>query len=70
MPSPTLFQTIVGALAANLVSVAVAFGAPLSQGQQDALLALVGSVSVAIVAAVSYLHGQHARKPDPPAPAK
>lgn len=59
MLKPSLLQTIIGTVAADTITLAVIFGAPLSAAQQTAILGFVGSISVAVLAIVSYLHGKH-----------
>ena len=43
----------------NAAAVAVAFGAPLTHGQQDALLIFAGSVSSLVFAIVATVHVKH-----------
>ena len=59
MPQPSLAQTIAGAVVSDAIALAVAFGAPLTQIQQTAILGFVGTVTSAIVLGVAYLHGKH-----------
>ena len=46
----------IGTVLANAVAVAVAFGAPLTHGQQDTLLIFVGSVTSLVFAIVAGTH--------------
>jgi hypothetical protein len=53
------FKAIVAALASDGIALAVAFGASLSQSQQIAILAFVGSASTAFAALVTWLETHH-----------
>lgn len=46
----------IGAVVANAVAVAVAFGAPLSPDQQHVLLIFAGSVTLLIFAVIASVH--------------
>lgn len=74
MQVPSLTPAALVTLAANAVAVAVAFGAQLSSGQQEALLSFVGSVSTLVFAIYAAVHVHHvssavklnAQQPPPP----
>lgn len=59
MTVPSLTPAALVTVAANAVAVAVAFGAQLSAGQQEALLTFVGSVSTLLFAIYAAVHVHH-----------
>lgn len=55
----TTIKAIVSALAADSITLAVVFGVSISQAQQNAILAFVGTVTTAAVVVVGWLESHH-----------
>lgn len=54
-------QTIIGALVADAIALAVSFGAPISTVQQAAILTFVGTTTTAVVAIVAWIETHRIR---------
>ena len=58
MPDITPAQVL--AVIGNVIAVAVAFGVHLSKGQEDAILAVAGSLGALLIASDAHLRGRRA----------